>query len=415
MTAPNTHKITQYKAQITKYFSNQKTLTPAQFSQAVASDAIKMLEAESGGNGSVNTTLATYVGWVQNNPLAMKFFTTASTAESDFQNVINGGIATLTTGADILPSTYIALHAENTANEPKLAGLLALRNQGVDSTYKDDGANLGAGTAGNVLSDAYVMGLYGTWGAAKFNAIMNDGVLKSIVNESNALYDTLAEVSAVYDAWANTVSVSKFFNAINTMVTAGVSGLKFSDMMTLANNQTNFDKYTAAASVKLMASTGGTFAGVTGLSGAEFTALTSANAVNAIENGNANFTLLHTVYGASVMKLTALLSNDSVNLATKGYSGIDISTLSTAYGTTYTLAANTKYNTIVSSENYPLFASGITYATLATAYDNAKLHSITPDILNVLVQNDPASVDTNAAVLVGTPANFGGLEVIPFE
>lgn len=413
MTTPNIQKITQYKVLITKDFGGA-TLTPTQLAQGTMNDAIKMLEAESGGDGSVNTVMNTYIGWLQNNPLAMKFLTNPSTAESDFQNVISGNVS-FTTAADGLPSTYIALHNEDTSKEAALAGLLALRNQGVDSTFKDDGANLGAGTAGNTLTDAYVMGLYNTWGATKFKDIMNDGVLKSIANETNASYDTLAEISAIYDAWANTVPVTAFFNAVNTMVSSGVTGLKFSEMMTLANNATNFAKYTAPASVTLMASTGGTFAGVTGLASAKFDALTSTNAINAIKNANANFTLLDAVYTASTTKFNSLLSNNSVNLATKGYAGVDLPGLSTAYGTTYTLAADAKFNAIVNPTKYPLFASGITYATLSDAYDAGKINSITPDVLNILVQNDPSHVDANAAALVGTLTDMSGFETIDFQ
>lgn len=412
-------KLDQYKALIASILKNG--LTNSQYAVATSDNGLKMLEAEAGGDGSTATGAATYVGWLKNNPKAMAFLTGTSDAAKDFQNIISGNV-TFTTAADALPSTYIALHAESAANEPKLAGLLALRNAGlgtgsgtgVDSTFKADGANLGAGSAGTLLSDANVMGLYATWGAAKFNAIFNNGTLKAIANESNASYDTIAEVAAVYSAWTNTVSVSSFFAGLQKMVDSGVSGVKFSDLMGLANNATNFNKYTSDAAITLMASTGGSFSAVTGLSAAEFTALTSINAVNAIKHGGADYTLLHTVYTADTTKLNSLLSDNSLNLAMKGYSGINISTLSTGYGTTYTLAKDAQFNAIVDPDFYPLFANGTTYANVAAAYTANLLHGFTSEVIEQLVK-DPANFNTNVGVLVGSLSDYAGLDAVGFQ
>jgi hypothetical protein len=413
-------KLDQYKALIASNLKN--TLTSSQYAIATSDKAIKMLEAEAGGDGSTATGAATFVGWLKSNPKAMTFLTGSSDAAKDFQNIISGNV-TFTTAADALPSTYIALHAETPANEPKLAGLLALRNAGlgtgsgtgVDSTFKTDGANLGAGAAGTVLTDAYVMGLYATWGAAKFNAIFNNGTLKAIANESNASYDTIAEVAALYSAWSSTVSVSSFFAGLQKMVDAGVSGLKFSDLMGLANNATNFNKYTSDAAITLMASSGGSFSAVTGLSAAEFTALTSINAVNAIKHGGADYTLLHAVYTADTTKLNSLLSDNSLNLAMKGYTGVDIPALSTGYGTTYTLPADAKFNAVVDPGFYTLFANGTTYANVAAAHTANLLHGFTPAVIEQLVK-DPGNFNANVGVLVsGSLSDYSGLDAMGFQ
>lgn len=412
-------KTTQYKALLT---ANEKNaLTPTQFYLATKADTIKMVEAQAGGDGSTNTVLGTLLTWVKNNPLAVEFLTSPSVAETNFQNIISGNV-TWTTAACGLPQTYIDLHAEDRTKEPALAGLLALRNAGlgtgsgtgVDSTFETDGANLGAGAAGTALTDAYVMGLYATWGASKFNAIFNNGTMKAISNESNASYDTIGEVEALYSAWAHTVPVDTFFNALNKMVTAGVSGIKVSDLIAFADNATDFNLYTSNAAATLMASTGGSFAAVTALSDAAFTALTSPNAIKAINDAGATYTLLNAVYTADTTKFNSLLSNNSVTLASKGYAGIDLPGLSTAYGTTYTAAADSKFNLIVAPANHPMFANGVTYAHMGDVYTAGKLHSFTPEIQKVL-ESDPSNYDANVAVLVGTLADYSGLETLGFQ
>jgi hypothetical protein len=401
-------KITQYKAVITAKLKN--SLNPGQYTQAMNDKFITMWDVESGGGA--NNELATVLTWLKSAPLATKFFTTPSTAQTDFMTTIASTPAA--TAADALPSTYIALHNENVANEPKIAGVLALRALGVDSTYKDDGANLGAGTSGAVLSDANVMALYATWGPTKFNAILNKNFLTSIVNESNTSYDTLSEVAALYSSWTNTVNVNTFFAGVSKLVGAGVSGLKFSDVMADANNVANFNLHTSDAVATLMASTGGSWSAVTGLSSAELTALTSPNVVNIIKHCGGTYTNLHAIYTADTTKFYSLTSNNATNLMLKGYSGVNLPGLSTAYGTTYTAVADAKFNNIVDPKYADLWAKGITYSTMSAAYDANDLKDITPDIVQTLYTNDPSNFDANVGVLVTGTATFGGLETLGY-
>ncbi|MDF3048101.1 MAG: hypothetical protein K0R73_1219 [Candidatus Midichloriaceae bacterium] len=408
MALATNQKITQYKAIITAKLKN--SLTAAQYTQAMNDKFITMWDIESGG--SVSNKLSVVVDWLKNAPLASKFFTTTSTAQTDFMTTIASTPAV--TAADALPSTYTALHAETVANEPKIAGVLALRALGVDSTYMDDGANLGAGTAGAVLSSANVMALYTTWGATKFNAILNKNFLTSIVNETNAAYDTLAEVSAVYSAWTNTVNVNTFFAGVAKLVGAGVTGLQFSDVMADANNVANFNLHTSDAVATLMGSTGGTWAAVTALSAAELSALTSTNAINIIKHCGGTYTNLDAIYTADTTKFYSLTSNNATNLMLKGYAGVDLPGLSTAYGTTYTAVADARFNNIVDPKYADLWAKGITYATMSSAYTANQLKDITPDITQVLYSGDPTNFNANVAVLVAASATFGGLETLGY-
>jgi len=109
-----------------------------------------------------------------------------------------------------------------------------------------------------------------------------------------------------------------------------------------------------------------------------------------------------------------LLSDNSLNLAMKGYSGINMSTLSTGYGTTYTLAADAKFNAVVDPDFYPLFANGTTYAHVAAAYTAGLLHGFTPEVMAELAK-DAANYDTNVNTLVGTLADYAGLETLGFQ
>lgn len=401
-------------AQITEcqiLISNGLQSLGQKLSLAMKPDAIKMLFAQAGGDGSTDQ-LGTWLSWIKTKPLAMKFLTTPSISEVNFQKVIDGSI-TFTTAADGLPATYIALHNENTTNESALAGLLALRALGVDSTYKDDGANLGAGTSGNVLSDAYVMGLYSTWGANKFNAVINTNVLKAVYNDTNANYNSVAGISALYSSWSHTaVTATNFFNGLNKLVGAGVTGLKVSDLLILADNAANFTLYTSDPVVTLMASSGGSFSAITALSTAELAEHTSPAATTAIKSCGANYTLLHGVYAADTTKYSSLLSQDSLNLAKLGLPGINYSALSTFYGTTYTPAKDSKYNLVVGSANIPLIKNGVTLAHLGSAYDAGKLNNFAASDVQKIISGDSLHADNavNDLVAMTTSSDYGGLQ-----
>lgn len=402
-------KITQYQTLIDMRLGN--VLDSTELKLAKNAETLKMYEAEAGGDGSADK-LSDLLSWVQTKPLAMKYFTTVTDNQKDFISVIDG-TATLATGAAKLPSTYITLHAETPGNEAKLDGLIALRSLDVDPTFKDDGANLAAGSGGTTLDDATVMALHGTWGATKYKNILNKGVLKAIENETDTDYDTLGEIDALYDAWANTVDKDVFLVGLKKMVDGGVTGIKFSELYSVAGSQADFDKYTSDAAVKLMASTGGTWAGVTGLSSAAFDACTSKDALTAIDKAGANFTLLSTVYAADTTKFDSLLAKNSLGLMTKGYSGIDYSGLSTGYGTTYTTAADVKYNTIVDPAYSDLFKNGASYANMASAYDAGKLSCFTKDVVGIMDDNS-TDFNTTFGALVGmtSAGDFAGLETL---
>jgi len=399
-------KLQVYKVLVQRAFEN--ILTSSQISMAKSEGALKMLESESSNDGSVDK-LDTYLTWIKTKPLAMKYFST----DSVFEKVIDGTVS-FTTAAAGDPSTYIALHAEDTDNEPILDGLIALRRLGVDPTFKDDGANLGAGSAGTVYTDANVMGLHTTWGATKYSAIMNTGVLQTIKNDSDTNYDTINEVAAVYSAWTNSVSVSKFFSTMKKMVDNGVTTLKFSDLMTYADDTTNFAKYTSDNAIKLMASTGGSWAAVTGLSSTAFDDLTSKNAIKAITDAGADFTTLNTIYTASTDKFDAMISDEAINLVKKGY--ITFSNLSSGYGTTYTTAADVKFNTIVDTNYEFLFKNGVSYTNLATAYDDGKLNGFTSTVNKILLES-PSDYNGAFAALVGmdNTSDFAGFELLGVE
>ena len=396
-------KLQVYKVLVHRAFEN--ILTSDQLKMAKSDGALKMLEAESDNDGSVDK-LDTFLGWVKSSPLAMKYFSTNST----FEKIIDGTVS-FTTAAAADPSTYIALHAETVANEEKLDGLLALRSLAVDPTFMDDGANLGAGSAGTVYSDANVMGLHTTWGSAKYKAIMNVGLLTTIKNESDTDYDTINEVAAVYSAWSTSVKVDKFFDTAKSMVEKGVTGLKFSDLMTYADDSDNFAKYTSDSAVKLMASTGGSWSAVTGLSSAAFDALTSKSAIKAIDDAGADFTTLDAIYTASTSKFDSMISDESINLVKKGY--ISFADLSTGYGTTYTTAADVKYNTIINSDYEFLFKNGVTYAHMGTAYDGGKLNGFTSEVDKILAESSSDYDGAfNALVGMDNTSDFAGLELL---
>ena len=398
-------KITEYQVLLTHHFKN--ILTPSQLYMAINPKAIAMLEVESGGSGG-NDKVSTYLSWIQSKPLAMKFLTGSSTAANDFQSLI--WTTPAVTAADALPSTYVALHAETLGNEPKLAGVIEARLAGVDSTYKADGANLGAGSAGTLLDDAGIMGLYATWGKNKFNAIFDKNVLKTISNESNTSYDTIGEVAALYSAWTGTVNKDTFFAGLSKLVGAGLTTLKFSELYGLVNNQTNFNLYTSDAAATLMGTSGATWSGATGLSATEFAALTSANAITAIKHGGATYTSMTTVYTADTVKYATLTSNNAAGLMAKGLSGIDFSGLSTAYGTTYTTAKDVAFNEVIDSAYWELMQQGVSLAHMKAIQAAGLLKAFTPDVKGIIATNH-ANYDTISNDLV-SPANYSGLETI---
>jgi hypothetical protein len=399
--ALSANKLKEYKVLIDAVLANK--LTPGQLALAKEDGVVRMVEEQASHDGS-SDVYATFETWVTSKPLALSFLKN----NADFKATIESTPAT--TAADALPATYVTLHGETTSNEAKIAGVLALRALGVDSTYADGHANLG-GTAGTALSDANVVGLYSTYGATKFNAIFSKGVIKAIQNESDANYDTLAEVVAIYDAWGGggeTVAVGDFFKALDDIYDAGYTGLKFSDLYADASSVTNFKAHTASNVVKLMASTGGTWSGVTGLAAQKFADMTTDNAVRAVEKCGATFTSIDNVYTASSTKANTLLSKSLVDLCSKGYTGFNFAGLSTAYGTTYTAAKDVEFRNIAGeAANWELFGAGLTYANALAAGD--KLKCVANDNgLKTLVVNSGIA-DTLISDLT-TPADFGGIQ-----
>lgn len=411
MAAPSTTKINEYKVLIQTLL--ESSLTPTQLATAKSTAGVLMLEAETADAGDTSK-IDTYKTWLTTKPLAMQFFTTAGTdAYNNFHTTIYSTPAT--TAADALPSTYIALHAETKSNEAKIAGVLALRALGVDSTYGTTGANLGA-VGGTALSDAYVMGRYAAWGADKFTAIFSKGAIASIMNESDANYDTLAEVIAVYDAWSSATQVSarEFFAGLDKLYDGGVTGIKFSELYADYNNLANFRSHTADNTIKLMASTGGSWATVTGLGAAKYAALTTDNAAKAIASCGATYTAMDTVYTADTTKSGSLLSNDAVSLCSKGYSGITYAGLSTGYGTTYTTAKDVEFRQIVDPKYQDLFAAGVTYAHMAAAQQSGELACVhaNSEVNKMIIGSNAPDTVFSALVGITSTDDFSGLQAI---
>jgi hypothetical protein len=376
------NKLKEAKFIIEHKFS--KTLTGAQTKLALTDNAIKMLWSQGGDAGANPSTVDTWKTWLTTKPLAMSYLTGSKPEIADFIKVIDGTVTPVTTAADALPATYVALHAETVANEPALKGLIALRVLGVDSTYGDGHANIG-GTTGAAQSDATVMGLYGTYGAAKFNAIYNKGVIKAIQLESDATKDTIAEVVAIYDgAWPTTnVKKADFFGTFNKFFDKGID-LKFSELHADVASPTNFAAHTSDNALKLMGTTGGSWATVSALASAKLAALTSASAITAIEKCSATFTLLSGVYDANLVKFNTLLSPNSLAICSKpSISNHEYTDLSTGYGTTYTTAADDKFKLLTSPNALiAIDKCGATYSSMST------IHTASPAKLNALLSND---------------------------
>ncbi len=407
------NKVAQYKVAIFTAYRDG-LLNANQLNTALQKTSIRLLDSQSTG-GTVDT-MATFLSWIQTKPLAIKFLTGNAAIQSNLIAVLTDtGLAALQ-AADILPATYITLHNELISNEDKIAGVLALRAANVGSDVRDDEVNLtaAAGT-GTVLTDANVMGLYTTWGVDKYKCIFNKALLNSIVVETVAGYDTLAEISTLYSAWTNTVNVKTFFTGV-AKVAAKDATAKFSDMIAYANNITNFNLITSDNAVKLMGTAGGTLATISGmtLGSDKFNKLTSAKAMEAIDKGGATYTLLNTAYTVSPYKVDAILSDDSRAVMRQSIAGLDLSGLSAAYGGAYTTAADKKFRDVV---KYGLdtgaFKKGVTYANVALAYDTGKLGSLDYAAIN-LMDDDGATANTVFAALVpGTAANLGGYETLP--
>lgn len=414
MTHPTAAKRAEYQFLIQTKLKG--VLTPAEIAKLQTDGAVNLIQAQSAGDGSTDV-VATAVAWIKTYPKFFKYSTdTSKESFTDSQLVYNGGL-TFAAAARELPETYRALHAETVANEPALDGLFALRSNGVDVAVKDDEDNLTAASgSGTALTDSNVMGFYTSWGAAKYKAIMSKGAIASIVAETDTNYDTLAEVVAVYDAYSasNQVPIAKFFEALDTMTRGGVT-IKFSELYAYRNDLTNFNKFTSPAAIKLMASSGGSFATVSGLTAQKFADLTSTNAVKAMTSCGATYTSMNTVYTASTDKFGAMMTDNSVSLCAKGYSGIDFSGLSTQYGTTYTPATKKAYLDLVEPTNHDLFANGVTLAHVAAAVTAGKDKCFTP-ALKKIIFDSTASADTiyNDLVTATGSSNFAGLEDIGF-
>ncbi len=386
------------------------TLTGTQKDLALKTNVLKMWWSESGGDGSA-AKMDTLATWAKTKPLALNFLN----QNDDFIKVIDG-TTSFTTAANGLPSTYIALHAEDVTKEAPLKGLIALRVNAVDSTFGTTGANLGA-TGGTALADATVMGYHSTWGATKFNAIFNKGLIKAITVESDANYDTLAEVIAVYDAaWTNAVPKDTFFGAFTKFVEKGVN-LKFSELWADVNNLANFQSHTSDNAIKLMASTGGSWATITGLAAQKYADLTTANAATAIDKCGATYTSLNTIYTASSVKANTLLSDNAVKLCSLPTNSINTATQSTAYGTTYTTAKDIDFRAMVDPKYHELYTAGMTLTTAAALGDklqcvgnNAQLKQnliLTGSDINTVLTDLNGLPD-----LVTSPTVFGGFEVL---
>lgn len=418
--ATTANRMAQYKAAIKETYKS--LFTQQQMTTALKSQTITMLDHEvanpaTDAVGSKDNK-ATFLSWIQNSPLAMKFLTEDAAIQSDFTYAITNGIGTTTSlaSADRLPSTYVTYHAENTANEPILRGILALRGAGVASTNKIDDAQLSSGGSGSALSNANVATLYNTtWGATKFNAIMRGGVIKAIVNTtSGSSYESLSLVSGVYDTWTNAVQVKVFLDGMCSIVSAN-SAVKFDDVMTYANNTSNFSYMTASGTLKLLSTAGGTWAAVTGLTpgSAKFNVMTSAKAVDAMTYGGATFTSMNAAYTVSPYKLDALLADDSRAVMKMQIAGLDFSGLSTAYGASYDTAADKKYKAVISyGLNSGAFQSGITYGSLAASYAAGKLDILSYDEIG-LIKGAAASADTAYSGLLPTASALAGFETLP--
>lgn len=414
MTHPTAAKRAEYQVLIQTKLEG--VLTPAEIAKLQTTGAVNLIQAQSAGDGTTDV-VATAVSWVKTYPKFFKYSTdTSKESFTDSQLVYNGAL-TFAAAARELPETYRVLHAENVANEPALDGLFALRSNGVDVAVTIDEANLtaAAGT-GAALTDANVMGFFSTWGAAKYKAIMSKGTLASIIAETDIAYDTLEEVIAVYDGYAaaNQVPIARFFEALDTLNRGGVA-VQFSQLYAYRNDLTNFNKFTSAGAIKLMASAGGSFTTVTGLTAQKFADLTSTNAVKAITSCGATYTNMDAVYTASTDKFSGMMTDASVSLCAKGYAGIDFAGLSTQYGTTYTPGAKKAYLDLVEPVNHDLFANGVTLANVAAAIAAGRDKCFTP-VLKKIIFDSTASADTiysDLVTMTGASA-FAGLEDIGF-
>lgn len=418
MTHPTDAKRAAYQFLIQTKLSG--VLTPAEIAKLQTTGAVNMIEAQAGGGGATDV-VATVVNWVKTYPLFFKYSTdTSKESFTDSQLVYNGAL-TFAAAARELPETYRALHGENRANEPALDGLFALRSNGVDVGTRVDTPNLtGTTGSGTALTDAAVVtgggSLFGTWGLVKYKAIMNKGVTAAIIAETDTTLDTIAEVSAVYDGYAtgNQVPRERLFEAIDTLTRGGVS-VQFSQIYALRNDMTNFNKLTSPGAIKLMASAGGSFATVSGLSAQKFADLTNTNAIRAIDKCAATYTALDTVYTANIDKYNALLTDASVSLCSKGYAGIDYAGLSTHYGTTYTPAVKKAYLDLVEPVNHDLFANGVSLANVAAAITAGRAKCFTPVLKKIIFDSAaPAATIYNSLVGLAGTDPYSGLEDIGF-
>jgi len=451
--ALSNNKLVAYKALISAKLS--KVLTSTQLKMALNETAIKMMEYQSALKlGATNTVLnSQYIPWITTKPLAMKFFTELdATTREDFLLVLKLGDTTstpelwgaayaLVDGTDNVPNTFVNLYNEDVTRGPLLKGLIALRSMNVPSTSEDDGANLGAGSAGTAFTDANLRTAYfNTWGTNKFSDIVNKGVLISVQLETDTDYDTLPELSAVYDAWSATdeVPVRAFFQRlaqVNSYVykenlpasdatqdninTANY--LLFSQLYAYRDDLANFNKYTSDAVQNLMAA-GASFATITGLAAANFAAYTSANAIAAIKYCGATYSNITTAYGISTTAFASLTSDNAIALCKKGYSNWAFSDLVTNFGSN-TLDNNQKFLAIVDPKNHVYIKNGVTYANLGTAHDAGLMNVMNdPKVSSYVLAPETDGSYAGGAVTINTVYNtlvgltsssaYSGLELL---
>jgi len=435
------NKLVAYKALVSAKLG--KVLTSSQMKMAMNPTALKMMEYQSALKlGATNTVLnGQFIPWLTARPLAMKFFTELDdVTREDFLIILKQGDTTstpeiwgaataLVAGTDDVPNTFVTLYNEDVTRGVLLKGLIALRSMNVASTHEDDGANLGAGSAGTAYTDTHVRtNLFNVWGANKFSDIMNKGVLISIAEETDTDYDTINEVAAVYDGWSATdeVPVRTFFQKlgqINTYIykenlpasdatQASADSHNYvllSELYAYRNNLQDFNKFTSDAVQNLIAA-GGTFAGVVALSAAQFTAMTSANSIAAIKFCSATYTNLTTAYALGTSAYNSLTSDNAISLCKKGYANWAFSDLITGYGS-HNLDNQQKFMAIVDPKTHTYISKGVTYANLGTAHDAGLLNVMNhPKVMSqVLAPETEGSVAGGAVVINTVYSNLVGL------
>lgn len=463
--------------------------------------------------GQTSTVLRSqFLPWITKYPLAMKFLTTASASYNpkDFMTVIKAGdysdntvrtvtpqiFGTTTSGIgntgygivngfesdgttaytwsdveatlaptnaqapSVVPNTYVLLHNNLVSNEAGLAGLIALRSLNVPATNYSNGVQLAVGTnaASFQLSDVNMLPiqsgsstatLYSTWGADKFKAIMNKGVLEAIrVDTLTDGYDTIDEVAAIYTAWTSTTVTAKSFFASLAKMNASVEAtilnaktvykgaaatadadqrqfdstamgqfVKVADLYQHIANATRYKAVTSDAFTALLGTQGATPVTFSTLNAlaistttaniAKYAALTSANVISLVKNAGATYYDLEAVYTADPdFKFKTLTSDNAVKLALKGYTtssaatayAWDFPTMNTNYGTTYNAVKDQQFADIIAPANWPYMEQYVTYANLA----NAQARGLMKCMNSPEIQDNLLSTQTMGSVVGGT-------------